>query len=179
MSHSLPRRLDQPLAWLVAFGVPAIFGGAVAGWTGEMPGGVFGGAAIVGIGVGGLGLVFGLIAWSICKAIGGLDVPVRRPERWGRPVRCLACGWKTPREGPVSRRDCLCSPETCPNCSALVIHFIPDCPNCQSSLMTGDGVLKDMFRLVRWPKTFGQAFFGHYRCRDCGCEFDRWGIKQG
>lgn len=40
--------------------------------------------------------------------------------------------------------------------------------------MKGDGILKDMLRLVRWPKTFGQAFLGHYRCKSCECEYDRW-----
>ena len=142
-----------------------------------MPGGVFGGAAIVGGIVGALGLLLGIFAWVICKSMGGLDQPARRPDRWARAVRCSACSWKTTPEGPVSRRNCLCPPANCPLCSAIVIHYLPDCPFCESSLMNGDGIAKDMLRLVRWPRSLGQAFRGHYRCRSCGGEYDRWGRK--
>lgn len=63
MEEYLLRRLDRPLAWLAAFGLPAVFGGAIAGWSGELPGGVLGGAAIIGGLVGSLGLAFGCTAW--------------------------------------------------------------------------------------------------------------------
>lgn len=173
----LLRRLDRPYAWLFAFGGPGIFGGVLAGWSGEIPGGILGGAAIVGGLVGCLGLALGIIAWMFCKMTGGLDQPARRPDLWARAVRCSACSWKMTPEGPVSRRDCLCPPATCPACSAIVIPYLPDCPFCKSPLMNGDGITKDMLRLVRWPRSFGQAFWGHYRCRACGGEFDRWGLK--
>jgi hypothetical protein len=171
----LLRRLDKPLAWLAVFGGAGLFGGAVAGSEGELPGGALGGAAIIG-GIAGLnGLLFGSIAWAVCKLTGGLDRPARRPDLWAQLVRCTACNWKTTPEGPVSRRDCLCPPTLCPACGASVVPFLPDCPRCHAPLMSGAGIAKDMLRLVRWPRTVGQAFKGHYCCRSCGVEFDRWG----
>ena len=175
MEEYLLRRLDRPLAWLAVFGGAGLFGGAVAGWGGELPGGALGGAAIVGGIVGLVGLLFGAIAWAVCRLTGGLDRLARRPDLWAQAVRCSSCQWKTAPEGPVSRRDCLCSPAHCPACAASVIPFLPDCPKCRAPLMTGTSVMKDMLRLVRWPRSFGQAFWGHYSCRFCGGEFDRWG----
>ena len=175
MEEYLLRRLDQPLAWLAAFGIPALFAGMLAGWSGELPGGMLGGAAILAGLVGPLGLSFGCIAWLWCRWIGGLDQPARRPDRWARPVRCCRCDWKLSPESPVSRRDCLCPPPTCPLCASQVIAYLPDCPSCHAPLMTGAGIAKDMLRLVRWPRTFGQAFRGHYICLACRTEYDRWG----
>lgn len=175
MHEFLLRRVDQPWAWFVAFGGPAVVAGAVAGGVGEVPGGWLGGAALLGGVCGCVGLVFGCLTWIVCRWIGGLEVPVRHPERWAHAVRCARCEWKTSPEGPVSRRDCLAPPRQCPACADEVIHLLPDCPRCEAPLMTGQGIARDMWRLVRWPRTWGQAFRGHYRCRTCDAEFDRWG----
>lgn len=175
MSEFLLRRLDQPWAWVVVFGGTGLMGGALAGSLGKLPGGFLGGAAITAAVVGLVGLLFGIGAWLACWFGGGLDKPAKNAHLWARPMRCLGCGWKTEWNAPISRRDCLCPPSACPACKGPLFPWVPDCPRCQASIFKGDGIARDMARLIQWPQSWKQGLWGGYTCRACRCAYDRWG----
>jgi hypothetical protein len=161
----LVRRAEQPLVWVAGFAGMGVTLGFAKGVIEADPEGALIGAWVSGIGGGVTGLVFGIVAWTICRATGGLDRAVQRPEHWGHPMVCRGCGWQNGPEGPVSRRDCLIPPERhrCSQCNERLVRLAaPPCPQCGSPDR----------KQIRYP---GDPIWVALRCRDCGCPYDKWG----
>lgn len=161
----LGRRLDRPLAWLSVFAIGAAVAGFAAGFKQEGVSGALLGAT-VGCVVGGMvGIAFGIPVWFISRLLGGLDRSVARPDRWGIPLVCDRCGWRTSPEGPWRLRDCLSPPTSCPACEQRLRSLVPHCPACNAA-SAGP---------VRRPRSVRQALRDGCACSQCGCEYDKWG----
>ena len=173
MDKYLLRHIDKPLAWGLVFSAAGLVGGASGGLRGELPGGGVTGALLVGFAGGAVGLLIGALVWLVARLTGFLDRPVRS-DRWGHPLRCAACAWRSHPEG-WRLREVLACPERCPECSEDLVPLVPDCPRCKANPLSGRSVLKDMLALVRPARNLEQALWGHYTCRQCGCGFDKWG----
>jgi hypothetical protein len=161
----LVRRADRPLGWSAGFAVMGVAMGFAKGVIEADPEGALIEPVVGGIVGGMVGLMFGIAAWTICRAMGGLDSAVQRPDHWGHPMVCPSCGWRTEREGPVSRRDCLIPPgrHRCSHCNERLVRLAPPaCPEC------GSGDRKQ----IRYP---GDPVWVALRCKDCGCSYDKWG----
>lgn len=96
---------------------------------------------------------------------GGLDGPIRRPDRWASPRFCSACGWRTWPGGTYTVRECLLPVPDCPACGGLLTPIDPRCPRCGENRP----------RAIRKSRSVLPASWTHKSCRTCGAEFDRWG----
>jgi hypothetical protein len=161
----LVRRAEQPLVWSAGWGGLGVTMGFAKGVIESDPEGALLQACVCGIVAGMTGLMYGIMAWAICRATGGLDRAVQSPHHWGNPMVCPGCGWQTGPEGPVSRRDCLIPPgrHRCSQCDERLVRLAaPPCPQCGSADR----------KQIRYP---GDPIWVALGCRDCGCRYDKWG----
>lgn len=146
-------------------GGAGIVGGVASGFDqGGLEGALVGGfvGAVVGV-------LVGLKVASIFRLFsrtGLFDRPVRRPDRWGMPLVCWACGWRTAPEGPWRIRDSFFPPHRCPNCQGALSPTPVNCPECDTPPPA-----------VRFPGNLRQAIWGGNSCKLCGCEYDKWGRR--
>ncbi len=170
----LLRRIDRPLAWVLVFGCCLTVALAMVGYSEDGLRGAFEGG-IAGLIVGVLaGFVFGGVVWLGCRLI-QFDRPVRRPDRWALPLRCTRCEYQTTPEGPWRIRDCMLWPEKCPLCEGSLVLLKPICPRCGGGGLSGENTLRDLSLRVRRPRSLAQALWGGYRCKECNCDYDKWG----
>lgn len=175
MFDYLARRIDSPFAWAASFGGSLAVTGALVAVQ-EYG---FQGALLTAVSMAAAGGLFGWLWGSVIRVVfglsGGLDRPVRRPDRWAMPLRCVSCEWRTTPDGPWTRRDCLLSPTACPDCASPVIPLVANCPRCERCSVAAGSLWAGMRSQVRCPKSREAGFWGDFTCRECGCDFDRWG----
>lgn len=171
----LQKRLDQPIAWANVFGGALALAGAGIGYgEGQFVGAFIGAAVGMSLGLK-CGWVLGGGVWLVCAAFGGLDRPIRRPDRWGVNLHCTKCNWHTTPEGPWRMRDCLNWPEECPCCSATVLFTLPECPHCRVPIQQFQNPVHDFVALFRSPRGMRHALSGKFTCHVCGRIVDKWG----
>ncbi len=172
----LEKRIDQPLAWANVFGGALALAGALIGYAeGQSLGAVVGGVFGLSLGLK-FGWVLGGFVWLVCAALGGLDRPVRRPDRWGVNLHCTKCGWRTTPDGPWTLRDCLnWMDKDCPCCSTIVVHTLPTCPHCEETVVQFQNPVRDLLAVFRSPRPLRHLFCGHFTCQHCGRILDKWG----
>lgn len=177
MFDYLTRRIDEPRAWAVTFGASLAVTAALLAYREYGLDGALLAALAVGAGGAAFGWVWGSVLRLLFGLSGGLDRPVRRPDRWGMPLRCTGCEWRSSPEGPWLRRDCLQPPITCPQCDMPLSPIVPDCPECGACAVVAGSLLTGMWSQVRWPRTLESGLWGHHTCRKCRCCYDKWGRK--
>ena len=171
--------MTDPLEYLTQrFDQPRAITGAVIAYPEYGLGGALASAVTIGAAAAAFGGLIGSAIWLCLHRIGGADRLVRRPDLWGIPFRCTGCGWHTSPEGPWRLRDSLHWPECCPECSAPLLFQPPSCPRCTTPTMRGETTAQRMASLVRVPRSFRAGLWGDVTCRECGCDYDKWGRER-